>query len=69
MVETDGRATHDNPYAFHQDHARDLDLELADWHVIRLSWSQVVNEPERVTKLLSRRAHPLAVQSIQRPFQ
>lgn len=69
VVETDGRATHDNPYAFHQDHARDLDLELADWHVIRLSWWQVVNEPGQVTKLLRRRLHPLAVQSIQSPLQ
>ena len=34
VVETDGRATHDNPFAFHQDHARDLDLELADLRVI-----------------------------------
>ncbi len=69
VVETDGRATHDNPYAFHKDHARDLDLELAGWHVIRLSWSQVVNEPDQVTKLLRRRAHPLPVQSIQGPLQ
>lgn len=69
VVETDGRATHDNPYAFHNDRARDLDLELAGWHVIRLSWLQVVNEPEQVTKLLRRRAHALPVQSIQGPLQ
>jgi very-short-patch-repair endonuclease len=55
VVETDGRATHDNPYAFHQDRARDLDLELADVHVIRLSWWQIVNEPERVLQLLHKR--------------
>ena len=55
VVETDGRATHDNPYAFHQDHARDLDLELADLHVIRLSWWQVRDEPARVAALLRRR--------------
>lgn len=54
VVETDGRATHDNPYAF---------------HVIRLSWSQVVDEPERVRKLLCRRAHSLSIQSVQRSFE
>jgi hypothetical protein len=55
VVETDGRATHDTPCAFHRDRARDLDLELAGWHVIRLSWRQVVEEPERVVALLSAR--------------
>ena len=28
--------------------ARDLDLEIAGWHVLRLTWRQVVDEPERV---------------------
>lgn len=69
VVETDGRPTHDNPYAFHNDRARDLDLELAGWHVIRLSWSQVVDEPERVSKLLGRRAHALSIQRVQSSFQ
>jgi very-short-patch-repair endonuclease len=55
VVETDGRATHDNPYAFHQDRARDLDLEVAGWRVIRLSWWQVVDEPQRVAELLAMR--------------
>lgn len=69
VVETDGRATHDNPFAFHQDHARDLDLELADWRVIRLSWPQVVNESAKVSELLCRRLDPLPVQSIQGSLQ
>lgn len=55
VVETDGRATHDNPWAFHEDRRRDLDLELADMHVIRLSWWQIVDEPERVVQLLRKR--------------
>jgi uncharacterized protein YjiS (DUF1127 family) len=55
VVETDGRATHDNPYAFHRDRARDLELELAGWHVIRLSWWQVVEDPARVVALLAKR--------------
>jgi very-short-patch-repair endonuclease/predicted transcriptional regulator of viral defense system len=54
IVETDGRATHDNPFAFHRDRARDLDLELAGWHVIRLTWWQVTEESELVVELLRR---------------
>jgi hypothetical protein len=34
---------------------RDLDLELGGLHVIRLSWWQVVEQPERVRVLLHRR--------------
>jgi very-short-patch-repair endonuclease len=60
IVETDGRATHDNPFAFHQDRERDLDLELADLRVLRLSWWQVVHDEGRVVTLLRRR---LAVRS------
>ena len=55
VVETDGRGIHDNPYAFEEDRRRDLDLELAGWHVIRLTWRQVAHEPERVLALLQRR--------------
>ena len=54
-METDGRATHDDPYAFHQDRARDLDLELAGWHVIRLTPWQVIERPERIIELLRAR--------------
>jgi very-short-patch-repair endonuclease len=56
IVETDGRASHDNPFAFHADRGRDLDLELAGWHVIRLSWRQVTEEPARVAALLAAQA-------------
>jgi very-short-patch-repair endonuclease len=52
VVETDGRGIHDNPYAFEEDRRRDLDLALADWHVIRLTWRQIAEEPERVLALL-----------------
>ena len=55
IVETDGRATHDTPVAFERDRERDLDLELARWHVIRVSWRQVTEEPERVTRMLRAR--------------
>jgi very-short-patch-repair endonuclease len=55
VVETDGRGIHDNPYAFEQDRRRDLDLQLADWHVIRLTWRQIAEQPERVLALLRKR--------------
>ena len=55
IVETDGRGVHDNPYAFEEDRTRDLDLELAGWHVIRLTWRQVAEQPERVLALLRKR--------------
>jgi very-short-patch-repair endonuclease len=52
IVETDGRATHDNPFAFERDRQRDLELRLAGWEVIRLTWRQLRDEPERVVALL-----------------
>ena len=55
IVETDGRATHDTPHQFEEDRRRDLELTLAGWHVIRVSWRQVVHEPARVGALLSSR--------------
>jgi very-short-patch-repair endonuclease len=52
VVETDGRAHHGGAIAFTRDRRRDLDLELAGWHVLRFSWGQVVQEPARVVELL-----------------
>jgi hypothetical protein len=54
VVETDGAATHGHLIAFHRDRGRDLKLALADWHVIRLTWSQVVDTPEDVVAALRR---------------
>jgi hypothetical protein len=55
VVETDGRAAHDHAVAFERDRRRDLDLELAGWHVVRVTWRQVVNEPRRVAAMLRAR--------------
>ena len=55
IVETDGRARHRTPQAFARDRARDLSLELAGWHVLRVTWRQVVEQPEAVVALLRRR--------------
>ena len=55
IVEVDGRSVHATAIAFERDRRRGLDLELAGWHVIRLTWRQVVEAPEKVVSLLFRR--------------
>ena len=52
IVETDGRETHDTPHQFEEDRRRDLELALAGWRVVRISWRQVTREPEAVVGLL-----------------
>jgi very-short-patch-repair endonuclease len=52
IVETDGHATHATPFAFHRDRDRDLDLRLAGWEVMRITWRQLRDEPERIVALL-----------------
>ena len=54
VVETDGRATHGHAIAFQRDRDRDLYLQDRGWRVLRLSWRQVVHEPERVVRVLGR---------------
>ena len=54
IVETDGRATHGNAIAFERDRARDLELGLAGWTVIMITWSQLSRQPHRVTAALRR---------------
>ena len=61
VVETDGAETHANPFAFQRDRRRDLDLELAGLHVMRLGWRQVFYEPGRVGTALLRRYRQLVV--------
>jgi len=55
VVEADSRAFHAHALAFHEDRRRDMELELAGWHVLRVTWRQVVDEPGRVTMLLRSR--------------
>ena len=52
IVETDGRETHDTAAAFERDRRRDLELALAGWHVIRITWRQLREEQERLIALL-----------------
>jgi very-short-patch-repair endonuclease len=55
VVEADSRAFHGHALAFHHDRQRDLELESAGWHVLRITWRQVLDEPERVVRLLRSR--------------
>jgi very-short-patch-repair endonuclease len=52
VVETDGRGAHTHELAFETDRQRDLELELAGWHVLRITWRQVVDQPAQVAQLL-----------------
>ncbi len=54
VVETDGRATHGHAIAFHRDRDRDLYLQERGWRVIRITWRQVRDEPQRIAAVLRR---------------
>ncbi|MGH7575849.1 MAG: DUF559 domain-containing protein [Longimicrobiales bacterium] len=48
VVEIDGRAYHSSPQAFERDHQRDATLVAAGLRVMRVTWRQIVDEPEAV---------------------
>jgi very-short-patch-repair endonuclease len=54
VVETDGYRYHRGRIAFEEDRARDLELRRFGYDVIRLSFRQVSDEPERVVTALTR---------------
>ena len=59
IVEADSRGFHPpHALAFQRDRQRDLDLELAGWHVLRVTWRHVVDESDRVTRLLRSAQRP-----------
>jgi Transcriptional regulator, AbiEi antitoxin/Protein of unknown function (DUF559) len=53
IVEADDRATHATPIAFERDRERDLTLELAGWHVLRISARQLRAARERVAAAIA----------------
>jgi very-short-patch-repair endonuclease len=61
IVEADSRRVHGTVTAFEKDRLRDQRLAAAGWTVIRVTWHQATNEPERLTQtlrsLLSRRTN------------
>jgi very-short-patch-repair endonuclease len=52
IVEADGRRTHGTPQAFERDRQRDLELALAGWRVVRITWRQLIESPEQVVAML-----------------
>lgn len=54
IVETDGAAVHGTRRAFEDDRARDVALTVAGWTVVRFTWRQIAQEPERVVAALRR---------------
>lgn len=55
IVETDGYRYHRGRAAFEDDRTRDLELRARGYEVIRLSYRQVVEEPDRVAEVLRER--------------
>jgi very-short-patch-repair endonuclease/predicted transcriptional regulator of viral defense system len=54
IVEVDGFAFHSSPVAFERDRRRDAQLIAAGYRVLRLTWRQIVNEPEATLVRLTR---------------
>jgi very-short-patch-repair endonuclease len=48
VVDVDGYAYHGTRAAFERDRARDAELQAAGYRVIRVTWRQLVDEPEAV---------------------
>jgi predicted transcriptional regulator of viral defense system/very-short-patch-repair endonuclease len=53
IIETDGYATHGTRQAFEGDRRRDQLLTLAGWRIIRITWLQLVEEPEQTAQLIA----------------
>ena len=58
IVKLDGHASHSPAHAFEVDRARDRRLEAAGWRVIRITWRQLVHEPQLVDADLRRLHNP-----------
>ena len=53
IAELDGNATHGTRQAFEHDRRRDQLLTLAGWRVVRFTWRQLEQEPERITTTIA----------------
>jgi hypothetical protein len=53
VVETDGKKTHLTHRAFECDRRDDQRLIAAGWTVIRITWKQLENEPERILRTIA----------------
>ena len=50
IVELDGHAVHATRSAFERDRVRDREAALAGWRVVRITWRQLRDDPERVAR-------------------
>jgi very-short-patch-repair endonuclease len=50
IVELDGRPAHERRRAFESDRARDRRLQVAGWRVVRITWAQLLNEPDQLER-------------------
>jgi len=53
-VELDGRSAHETRSAFEADRERDRRLQAEGWRVVRITWRQLHDEPERIARDLRR---------------
>jgi very-short-patch-repair endonuclease len=53
IVETDGGRYHRTRRAFESDRRKDQRLTLAGWRVLRITWRQLRDEPERIVTLIA----------------
>jgi hypothetical protein len=53
-VELDSRSAHETRSAFEADRDRDRRLQAESWRVVRITWRQLHDEPERIARDLGR---------------
>ena len=53
IVETDGGRYHRTRRAFESDRRKDQRLTLAGWRVLRITWRQLADEPQRIATLIA----------------
>jgi predicted transcriptional regulator of viral defense system len=53
VLETDGRQSHGTVQAFEADRRRDQRLIRAGWRVVRVTWTQLIREPQTVVDLVA----------------
>jgi very-short-patch-repair endonuclease len=58
VVETDGGRYHRTPRAFESDRRRDQRLTLAGWRVLRITWRQLRDEPQRIAAMIAQALRP-----------
>jgi very-short-patch-repair endonuclease len=53
VVECDGFAAHGTREAFERDRARDRELTVAGWRVVRLTWRQLTDDGAVIARQLA----------------